>query len=337
MKKLAILLAAAALPLTATVPAYAQKAKGPELSKTDKKAESSSDKLSVTLPEGLKKSMFGKRDLQVLAVQVMLDRSNHSPGVIDGYSGGNTERAVAAYRKARGLDGSGIDGTLLRSLLETQSGDIFQTYTITESDVSQKFYDIPDDFAKKAELDRLGYKDAKEMLAERFHMDQKFFSAINPGADFMKAGTKIHVISKDDGKVSGDIAKIEVRKSEGSVVALDADGKMIASYPATIGSSEFPSPSGDMTVAAVAPEAAYYFNPDNQEWGPDKQFKIAAGPNNPVGGVWIDLSKDGYGIHGSPEPQWIGKTNSHGCVRLTNWDARELADAVTQGVEVVFM
>ncbi|WP_237392569.1 L,D-transpeptidase [Aurantiacibacter rhizosphaerae] len=323
MKHKSILVALIAIPLSLAAPPVAAQ---------------DGSALSVTLPEGLTKSQLGKRDMQVIAVQAMLDRTNHSPGVIDGYMGGNTRRAIEAYRSNNDLPaGDGIDDALLKSLQDAQSGSVFTTYTLTEDDVSGPFYDIPSGFAEQADLERVGYKNAQEMLAERFHMDQKFFSALNPNADLGKAGQKIVVISKGDGAVSGTITRIEVRKDAGEVAALDAEGNELATYPATIGSGEFPSPSGSMTVNAIAAEANYTFDPDDQKWGPDKTFVIPAGPNNPIGGVWIDLGKDGYGIHGSPDPQLIGKTTSHGCVRLTNWDARALARAVSQGVKVEFV
>ncbi len=292
--------------------------------------------LNVALPAGVTKADLGKRDAQMIAVQVMLDRSRHSPGVIDGYGGGNTDRAIAAYRQAHNLSGSGVDRGLLQSLLEDQSGDIFRTYTLTQEDLSYDFVDVPDDFAAKARLEALNYESPLELLAERFHMDEKFLKAINPGVDFSRAGTTINIVSHGDETLDGSIAKIEVRKGEGAVIALDASGKVLASYPATIGSSDFPSPSGSMTVSAIAPAPNYTFDPDDQDWGPDETLIIQPGPNNPVGGTWIDLGKDGYGIHGSPDPQLIGKTASHGCVRLTNWDAEELAKAVSQGIPVVF-
>ena len=294
--------------------------------------------LSVTLPAGVSESQLGERDMQVLAVQIMLDRSSHSPGVIDGYMGGNTARAVAAYRRNNGMsEGGGIDTQFLQSLLDSQSGAMFRTYTISESDVDGPFYDVPSDFAEQAELERVGYETPREMLAERFHMDQEFLAALNPGADFGRAGQEIVVVDRGDETLAGEIARIEVRKGRGEVAALDADGNELATYPATIGSGEFPSPSGRMTVSAVAPEANYTFDPDDQRWGPDKTFIIPPGPNNPIGGTWIDLGENGYGIHGSPDPQLIGKTASHGCVRLTNWDAQELAAAVSQGVDVEFV
>ena len=293
---------------------------------------------AYSLPADFDQSLLGKRDAATLAVQVMLDRSSHSPGIIDGLMGGNTRRAIAAFRRTHDLPaGTGIDDALLTALAGTQSATVLKRYEITQEDAGGPFTDVPSDFAAQAELDHVGYESAHEMLAERFHMDQAFLSAINPGTSFSQAGSEIWIVESGDDKLPGDIARIEVRKGDGAVVALDADGKELASFPATIGSGEFPSPSGRMEVSAIAPEANYTFNPDAQNWGPDKTFVIPPGPNNPVGGVWIDLGKNGYGIHGSPDPQLIGKTASHGCVRLTNWDAKALAAAVSAGVEVEFV
>ncbi len=293
--------------------------------------------LELTLPDGLTEDMLGKRSLETMAVQVMLDRSRHSPGVIDGYMGGNTRRAIRYYRQANGLPaGNSIDKDLLGLLVDTQSGDIFRTYTLTEEDVSQTFDNNPDSFTALAREDRIGYETAQEMFAERFHMDRDFLVALNPDADFGKAGTKLIIVSHGDEELSADIGKIEIRKSDKTVALLDDSGNLLASYPTTIGSDDFPSPSGSMEVKAVAPEAAYYFTPEGRQWGPEKRLKIPPGPNNPVGGIWIDLTKEGYGIHGSPDPQMVGKRTSHGCVRLTNWDAQEVAHAVEPGITVVF-
>lgn len=323
MTKRPILAAILSLPLlSAGVPAVAQGGPG----------------LSVTLPEKISKAQLGERDMEVLAVQIMLDRSNHSPGVIDGFNGGNTQRAVAAFRRNHGMsEDGGIDTEFLRALLEQETGEMFRTYTISQDDVDGPFYDVPSDFAEQADMARVGFETPREMLAERFHMDQEFLAALNPDADFSRAGEEIVIVARGRRNLAGEVARIEVRKERGEVAALDASGAELATFPATIGSSEFPSPSGRMTVSAVAPEANYTFDPEDQRWGPDKTFIIPPGPNNPVGGIWIDLGKDGYGIHGSPDPQLIGKTASHGCVRLTNWDAQALADAVSQGVEVVFV
>lgn len=293
---------------------------------------------TLTLPETVSSSMLGDRSKRMIAVQVMLDKSRHSPGVIDGRGGANTERAIEYYREANGLAaGTGIDSELVTSLMDNYGGDVFRTYTITEKDASHQFYDIPEEFLEMAEMEKLGYRDAREMLAERFHMDQDFLAALNPGADFSKAGTKLVIVSHGDNTLDADIARIEVRRGENTVVGLDESGNVVVSYPATIGSSEFPSPSGLMEVAAIAPAPNYTFDPDDQRWGPDKTFIIPPGPNNPVGGTWIDLGKEGYGIHGSPDPQLVAKRASHGCVRLTNWDAAALAKAVTRGTPVEFV
>ncbi|EDL48482.1 L,D-transpeptidase [Erythrobacter sp. SD-21] len=309
-----------------------------EKSASQEEASQQDGRFSLTLPENVTSSMLGDRSKKLIAIQVMLDKSRHSPGVIDGRMGGNTERAIEYYRKAYGLPpGTGVDSELLASLMDNHGGDIFRTYTITEKDVSRQFYEIPEEFPEMAEMKKLGYRDAKEMLAERFHMDQDFLSALNPGANFSEAGTQLVIVSHGDNALDADIAKIEVRKGENTVAGLDEAGNVVVSYPATIGSSDFPSPSGQMEVAAIAPAPNYTFDPDDQQWGPDKTFIIPPGPNNPVGGTWIDLGKEGYGIHGSPDPQMVAKRASHGCVRLTNWDAAAFAKAVTTGTPVEFI
>ena len=270
-----------------------------DASASEAEASENQGRFSLTLPDNVTSPMLGDRSKKLIAVQVMLDKSRHSPGVIDGRMGSNTKRAIEYYREANSLpSGTGVDAELLTSLMENYGGDIFRTYTITEKDVSRQFYEIPEEFSDMAEMERLGYRDAQEMLAERFHMDQDFLAALNPDADFSRAGTKLTIVSHGDKVLDADIARIEVRKGENTVAGLDEAGNLVVSYPATIGSSDFPSPSGQMEVAAIAPAPNYTFDPQDQRWGPDKTFIIPPGSNNPVGGTWIDLGKDGYGIHG---------------------------------------
>jgi lipoprotein-anchoring transpeptidase ErfK/SrfK len=187
----------------------------------------------------------------------------------------------------------------------------------------------------QASLKHLGFETAAEALAEKFHMSQAFLKQLNPEATFA-VGETIKVVRPGNNELGSKVARIEVDKGRSEVRAFDRSGKLLASYPGTIGSDRFPSPDGSMEVRAVAPAPTYYFDPAGREWGPGKRLTIAAGPNNPVGGTWIDLSKEGYGIHGSPDPRLIGKTASHGCVRLTNWDAAELGGAVEKGTTVTF-
>lgn len=336
-KTIASIALSAAISFTA-VPAIAQdKGAQDESSRNSATANSAAvSDFGFTLPDGVTQEMMGERSLDSLAVQVLLDRSVHSPGVIDGYGGGNTDRAIAAYRKAQGLGEGGVDQALIDSLKSTQGDAIFATYTVSQEDAGTTFVSIPSDFAKRSELAKSGYENAREMLAERFHMDAEFLSALNPDADFAKAGQTLTIVKHGDETLSADIDRIEIRKDSNELAAFDSSGKVVATYPASIGSTSFPSPEGQMEVRAVAPEPKYYFSPDAREWGPDEELTIAAGPNNPVGGTWIDLTKEGDGIHGSPDPSLIGKTNSHGCVRLTNWDAHELGAAVSSGVKVEF-
>ena len=285
------------------------------------------------------KVFSGQREADVLRAQVLLDRAGFSPGVIDGYSGPNTSRAIRAFEEANDLTVDGkLDQDLLKQLGDASSEPVVQRYSITKSDIEGPFIDtVPNSLAEQAKLKRLAYTDPAEMLAERFHMSIELLRAMNPNADFRSAGTEIIVVAPGQSGIATKIARIEVDKAQNRVRAYDEAGKIVVSYPATVGSRTLPSPSGSTRVRAVAPDAAYYFDPTKQPWGPDERLQIAAGPNNPVGGVWIDLEKEGYGIHGSPDPSLIGKTASHGCVRLTNWDARDLAAAVSKGVRVDFV
>ncbi len=274
----------------------------------------------------------------MLAAQVLLDHSGHSPGVIDGVMGENTVRAVTAFQRANDLPADGkLSDRLLQRLQDVYSGELMQSHTIAADEVSGPFVTVPDDMEGQAELDALAYESPAESLAEKFHMSQGFLKALNPGADFASPGTEITVIVPGKNRLDGKVDRIEVDKAGSTLRAYSEDGTLVATYPATVGSSTFPSPDGNMEVLAIAAAPTYHFSPEGRDWGPDKKLTIAAGPNNPVGGTWIDLSKEGYGIHGTPDPTLIGKTSSHGCVRLTNWDAEELSRAVRKGTKVEFV
>ena len=294
---------------------------------------------NAPLPEEAPSGLFtDARSRQVLAVQILLDRAKHSPGVIDGKTGGNTRRAILAYQKANGLAATGeVSSALLDHLTQAHGSDLFQTYTISGSDVAGPFRPVPADMTGQAKLDKVGYESPAELLAEKFHMAQSFLRALNPGADFGKAGTEITVVRAGDESLQATVERIDVDKAASELRAFDASGNLVATYPTTIGSSVHPSPNDTLKVVAIAPDPTYHFDPEGRSWGPDEKLTIAAGPNNPVGVVWIDLSRDGFGIHGTPEPKLIGKTSSHGCVRLTNWDARELSKAVEKGTTVTFL
>jgi len=289
----------------------------------------------ATLPDPV---FSGKRSRDVLAAQVMLDRKRFSPGVIDGFGGGNTTRAVKAFQKSQNMNPTGrVDAALLAALRDGEQKPVVTRYTLSDADVTGPFGAVPEGMEAMAELKATHYESAAEAIAEKFHMSQEMLRALNPGADFAAAGSSLTVVATRIAAIEGKVARIEIDGGAAALRAYAADGRLLASYPATVGSSDFPSPSGKMEVRALAPAPAYYFSPKGRNWGPDKKLTIAPGPNNPVGSTWIDLTKEGYGIHGTPDPRLIGKTSSHGCVRLTNWDAHELGKAVEPGTTVEFL
>lgn len=280
-----------------------------------------------------------KSSAEITALQVFLDREGFSPGVIDGKNGSNVTKAIEAWQQATGetLDPNNTEDTLER--LRLSGGLAITTYTITAADAAGPYVaEIPDDYAHKALLPHMSFTSTTEMLGERFHMDEAYLRELNPGVDFTIPGTIIKVINPGEPK-TGKVARIVADKPRKQVFAYDESGALIAAYPATIGSSDTPSPSGTVQVDRIALNPGYTYNPKiNFKQGEnDKVLTLQPGPNGPVGTVWIALSKPTYGIHGTPEPSKIGKTQSHGCVRLTNWDATELAKMVSVGTTVEFL
>ncbi|RWP70093.1 L,D-transpeptidase family protein [Mesorhizobium sp.] len=276
---------------------------------------------------------------EVAALQVLLDRAGASPGVVDGRFGSNVDKALAAYNEITGSNLRSTDVVGIQAALEQSGGDAFASYNITPEDAAGPYVaSVPEDYSQKAQLDRLSYVSVTEALAERFHMDENYLKALNPEANFNRPGTIIKVVNFGR-LVAKPVASIIADKGKKQVRAYDASGKLIAAYPATIGSADTPSPTGTHAVSRVALDPNYTYNPNiNFKQGENnKILTIPPGPNGPVGSVWIALDKPTYGIHGTPDPSKIGKTESHGCVRLTNWDARELAKIVSPGVTVEFI
>lgn len=280
-----------------------------------------------------------KSKFEITALQVFLDREGASPGVIDGKMGSNVSKAIRAYEKITGetLDPNNSEDILTR--LGFNGGLPVMTYEITSADAAGPYVaSIPEDYSLKAQMPSLAFTSVTEALAEKFHMDETYLKELNPGVDFTIPGTRIKVISPGAEK-KGVVARIVADKARKQIFAYDDAGQLIVAYPASIGSSSTPSPTGVHSVARVAFDPNYTYNPkiNFQQGNNTKVLTIAPGPNGPVGTIWIALSKPTYGIHGTPDPSRIGRSQSYGCIRLTNWDATELAKMVKPGVMVEFI
>lgn len=262
-------------------------------------------------------------------IQTLLDRSNANAGPIDGRIGANTRKAIRAFEQMKGLPVDGeMDAQVWQALQAVASAPILRQYSITAEDSNQRFLQMPSDVADKAKMPSMAYESIIEMLGEKFHMHVNYLRALNRNSSFT-AGDQITVV--DTGSPAQmTVDHIEASKSNEMLYLYDANKQLIAAYPATIGSSDTPSPSGSHSIAVVVPDPNYTWSSDGEA------HILPPGPNNPVGSVWIGLSKDTYGIHGSPDPEGISRQASHGCVRLTNWDARELMGNVKVGVQVRF-
>jgi lipoprotein-anchoring transpeptidase ErfK/SrfK len=274
----------------------------------------------------------------MVKLQVLLDRAHFSPGEIDGMSGENVDKAVAAYAASQNLQG--MSEELWQKLTSGFDGDVIVDYTISEADTKGPFADkIPPKMEEMKDLPTLAYTSPREKLAERFHMSPELLEALNPGKKFDKAGETISVANVSQDGLPEKVRRIEVDKTKQTLKAFSESGEIIAVFPVTAGSKEKPAPDGVLTVTSINKDPTYRYNPDYKFKGVKTRdaFTIKPGPNNPVGSMWIGLNREGYGIHGTPEPSKVSKSESHGCIRMTNWDALKLGTGVKKGVKVEFI
>lgn len=272
-----------------------------------------------------------------LDLQVRLDRAAFSPGEIDGVLGPNLTRAVDAYRRAHHL-GVGT-GPVRDALAKADAADVLIDYTISAEDAAGPFVArIPPDPADQAALPALSYTSIIELLGEKVHAAPTLLRHLNPSASFV-AGETIRVPNVGGAPPSAEaVDRVVVSRRQSGLTVLAKDGHVVFFAPVTSGSAHDPLPLGDWTVRGVVHNPPFHYNPAlfwDADPG-DTKTTIPPGPNGPVGTVWIDLSKPHYGIHGTAEPGEVGHVASHGCVRLTNWDAEIVASLVKTGTRVVF-
>jgi lipoprotein-anchoring transpeptidase ErfK/SrfK len=306
-------------------------------------AELTATAINAAEPSG--KSSLSAEALTPLGVrlEVLLARADFSPGEIDGKFGENATKALRAYDETHHLQSSsGLTDDAWRELAN-DSAPVLERYTIAEKDISGPFlHKLPRGLEQMKNLPRLPYTGPRQALAEKFHMSEQLLAALNPGQRFDRVGTTIIVAdtSGPNANHPTKAARVEVDKDRQTVRLFDRSNALIGFYPATVGSEEKPSPTGTLKVTAIDHNPTYRYDPKYHFKGvhSKKPFTIRPGPNNPVGTVWITLSPgEGYGIHGTPDPSKVSKTQSHGCVRLTNWDAESVANEVSKGTPVDFV
>lgn len=271
-----------------------------------------------------------------LRAQILLDRAHFSVGEITGEYEPHMKNAVSYFQQAHGMGVDAIVQGPVWDALNADTAPALQPYTITAEDLKGPFEKLPKGMEELAKLKAVGYETTLEMFGERFHSSPALLKKLNPRKSFDKEGEEIMVPNVTRTQLSR-ADHVVVNGADLTVTALDANGKVIAAYPASAGTEHDPLPVGDWKVNGRSYNPQFHYNPAlfwDAKPGDVKQT-IPPGPNNPVGLVWIDLSKEHYGIHGTPEPGNISKTQSHGCIRLTNWDATELAGMVAPGTRVI--
>ena len=266
-------------------------------------------------------------------LQALLNWNHSGVGAVDGYWGKNTRKAMQAFQKAQGLPlTEAVNEETWQALTKNStltSQPVLVSYQLTDADVNVKTTQIPASAEAKAKLDGMYYESVLEALGEKFHISRDYLKSLNPNASF-KSGETIIVYNPGNPNTT-PVSRVVADKDTQTLYAYDDSDNLVASYPTTVGSTATPSPTGTHKVKVKIHEPNYTYTSDN-----GKKSIIPPGPNNPVGVVWIGLSKPSYGIHGSPDPERISRQASAGCVRLTNWDALSLLGVIKNDATVEF-
>lgn len=282
-------------------------------------------------------------DVDVLRLQIFLDYHGYSPGEIDGKWGYNTERALFVYQKTNGMSPTGQLDSKILALLDSFKEGYLLEYTLKQEDLNDRVGPIPRTYPEQSKLKWLPYESRAEALGEKFHMSQSLLKKLNPSVDFsrLQPGQKIlgiNVLDTTDTRL-GKVSLIRISKYNKWLMGYDSSGKLMFYFPCTLGGEQDPLPVGK-TYAITTPvkNPPFKYKPHlmwDDELG--REYDIPPGPNSPVGNVWIGTTRRSVGIHGTPNPENISKNNSHGCIRLTNWDANYLANRVSSGVTLEFV
>lgn len=275
-----------------------------------------------------------------VAWQIALERVGYSPGLIDGRVGGKTELATREFQRVHGLPITGRLDKATAEALKVQPDKAFGRYVVTEDDLNE-IGPSPTSWIAKSKLDRLGHECLHDVLAERFHCARYLLETLNPGVNMngLKPGSKVVVPIIPEPDSTPAAQRLEVNLGEKVIRVIDAQDRLVALFHCSIAKDKAKLPSGQTRVEVVVRDPDYMFDPAG--WPEVKEpistkLRIPPGPRNPVGRCWIGLGLRGYGMHGTPNPELIGKTGSHGCFRLTNWDAIRLSTMVRPGVTVKF-
>jgi len=274
---------------------------------------------------------------RIAAYQVALERMHFSCGFIDGDQGMRTQRMLRAYQQSHDLPQSGFLDPATRASIG-EPGEPFLNYTVTQEDIDS-IMPKPQTWRDKAKAKRLGYNDIWEMLAEKFHCTRGYLKDLNRDVKQPVAGSDIIGPKVYPAAPYPEAASLRVNLGETSIEALDASGRVIAFFPCSIAKDKNKRPNGRLVVKSVVPDPDYTFDPalfkdSAAEEHITHKMTLPPGPRNPVGTAWIGLSLPGYGIHGTPEPENISRTQSHGCFRLANWNANKVLRMVRVGTPV---
>lgn len=281
-----------------------------------------------------------------IAWQIALEASDFSPGIIDGVFKRKGVMALTEYA-GRNFPGTQIYDVSVYKALQVDVDGALAAYVVTADDAAQVGGALPDDWNEKSQLKRLNYESLADCIAERFHTTQALLESLNPGVKLasLMPGQKLVVpnirpfptdyhlvVTKRAGGASAT-----VNLGEKTIRIFDKDDGELALFHCSIAKDKNKLPDRDTKVVTIAaPNPNYTFDP--KVWpevhNVSRILTIPPGPRNPVGLAWVSLDLPGYGIHGTPKPELIGKTGSHGCFRLCNWDALKFAGWVREGMPV---